>query len=108
MIDTDGWTRGRLKPFQVHGSIYGVVPARTGHLKPAGDWNSQEIVCNGRDLKVRLNGVEIVDANLDEASPIDGREHPGLQRKKGHIGFLGHTSGVQFRNIQIKELSSEP
>lgn len=103
IIDTDGWTRGKLKPFQVHGSIYGVVPAETGHLKPAGEWNSEEIVCIGRQVKVTLNGHVIVDANLDEVSPIDGEAHPGLQRERGHLGFLGHTGGVEFRNIRIKE-----
>jgi hypothetical protein len=48
-----------------------------------------------------------VDADIDEASTqktMDGRDHPGLKRKKGHIGFLGHGSRVEFRNILIKEL----
>jgi hypothetical protein len=36
---------------------------------------------------------------------IDNREHPGLLNKSGHIGFLGHGSFVQFRNIMIKELT---
>ncbi|MHB8863537.1 MAG: 3-keto-disaccharide hydrolase, partial [Pirellulaceae bacterium] len=55
-----------LKDYQHHGSIYGVVPAKTGHLKPAGEWNDQEIVCDGRHVKVILNGAVIVDADLDE------------------------------------------
>lgn len=103
VIDTDGWP-GKLKPFQVHGSIYGVVPAKTGHLKPAGEWNTQEITCDGRKVRITFNGVVIVDANLDEVSPIDGKEHPGLKRERGHIGFLGHTGRVEFRNIRVKEL----
>jgi hypothetical protein len=32
------------------------------------------------------------------------KKHPGLARSKGHIGFLGHGSRVEFRNIEIKEL----
>ncbi|MBL7189212.1 MAG: DUF1080 domain-containing protein [Phycisphaerae bacterium] len=106
VIDTDGWPRN-LKRFQGHGSIYGVVPAKTGHLKPAGRWNEEEIHCEGRHVKVTLNGEVIVDANLDEASPMDGQEHPGLKREKGYIGFLGHTGRVEFSNIRIKELSKE-
>ena len=66
VIDTPNWKN--LKPWQVHGSIYGVVPAKTGHLKPAGEWNSEEIVCQGRSVKVTLNGVAIVDANLDDGA----------------------------------------
>ena len=90
----------------MHGSIYGVVPAQTGHLKPAGQWNTQEILCDGRRVKVTLNGAAILDADLDGVDPIDGDDHPGLQRDEGHIGFLGHTKGVEYRNIRIKELPS--
>ena len=32
------------------------------------------------------------------------KKHPGLANTKGHIGFLGHGSRVEFRNIRIKEL----
>src|SRR2546425_13317611 len=31
-----------IKEGQHHGSVYGVVPAKTGFLKPAGEWNSEE------------------------------------------------------------------
>jgi hypothetical protein len=96
-----------LKPYQYHGSIYGVVPAKRGHLKPVGEWNEQEVIADSRQITVKLNGVIIVDADIDEASTpktIDGRDHPGLKRQKGHIGFLGHGSRVEFRNIRIKEL----
>jgi hypothetical protein len=83
------------------------VPAKRGHLKKPGEWNSEEITCNGRQVTVKLNGHTIVDADLDKASTpktIDGNDHPGLKREKGHIGFLGHGSRVEFRNIRIKEL----
>jgi hypothetical protein len=96
-----------LKPYQYHGSIYGVVASKRGHQKPVGEWNFQEVIAKGRQITVKLNGVTIVDADLDEASTpktADGRAHPGLKRTKGHIGFLGHGSRVEFRNIRIKEL----
>jgi hypothetical protein len=35
---------------------------------------------------------------------MDGRPHPGLRNKSGHIGFLGHGSVVEFRNLRIKEV----
>jgi hypothetical protein len=96
----------KLKPYQYHGSIYGVVPAKQGHMKKAGEWNQQEIVCNGRRVKVMLNGAVIVDADLDHVTPMDGKEHPGLKYEKGRIGLHAHGYGekVFFRNIRIKEL----
>jgi hypothetical protein len=53
---------------------------------------------------VVLNGTVIVDADLSEVNPVDGRKHPGLKRTNGHIVLLGHDSRVEFRNIRIKEL----
>jgi hypothetical protein len=99
-----------LKPYQFHGSVYGVAPAEKGHQKPVGEWNSEEIIAKGRHITVKLNGATIVDADLDKASTpktMDGREHPGLKNEKGHIGFLGHGSRIEFRNIRIKELKAE-
>jgi len=32
------------------------------------------------------------------------KKHPGMNRAKGHIGFLGHGARVEFRNLRIKEL----
>jgi HEAT repeat protein len=96
-----------LKPYQYHGSIYGVVPARRGVLRPAGEWNSEEVTARGRRITVAVNGVVVVDADIDAASSggtIDGRDHPGLKRDSGRLGFLGHGSVVEFRDIRIKEL----
>ncbi len=96
-----------LKPYQYHGSIYGVVPARRGVLKPVGEWNAEEVTVQGRHVAVVVNGTTIVDADIDAAAAggtIDGHDHPGLKRESGHIGFLGHGAIVEFRNIRIKEL----
>ncbi|MGJ1273100.1 DUF1080 domain-containing protein [Sphingobacterium siyangense] len=96
-----------LKQYQYHGSIYGVVPAKKGHLKPVGEWNSEEIVVKGNRIKVTLNGAVIVDADIAEASKngtLDGKQHPGLKRTSGHIGFLGHGTEVFFKDIRVKKL----
>jgi hypothetical protein len=95
----------RLAPYQYHGSIYGVVPAKRGALKPAGEWNSQEIRAEGSKIKITLNGEVIVDADLSKIEEtIDKRPHPGLHNPSGYIGFLGHGDPLEFRNIRIKEL----
>lgn len=96
-----------LQPYQYHGSVYGIIPAKREFLKPVGEWNTEEIWVKGDDIKVTLNGTVIVDGNMAEASKngtADHKNHPGLQRHKGYIGFLGHGSDLKFRNIRIKEL----
>jgi len=97
-----------LQPYQYHGSIYGIVPAKRGFLKPTGEWNSEEVIAKGRRITVILNGETIVDADLDEATkdgPMDHKEHKGLDNAKGHLGFLGHGTVVKVRNIRVKELN---
>lgn len=99
-----------ITPLQHHGSVYGIIPAKADHhsaFKPVGEWNYEEIVADGDNIRVTVNGVVILDGNIREATKNgtpDHKEHPGLFNKKGHIGFLGHGSPVKFRNIRIKEL----
>ncbi len=94
-----------LQPYQAHGSIYGVVPAKRDALKPQGQWNSEEIVAKGSKIKVTVNGKVVVDADLNTIKEtIDHHAHPGLHNPKGYIGFLGHGDPVKFRNIRVKEL----
>ena len=96
---------GKLRPAQYHGSVYDVIPAQRGYLKKAGEWNEEEIRTEGRRIKVTLNGTVILDADLDSVrDPEVLKKHPGLARTAGHIGFLGHGSLVEFRNIRVKEL----
>jgi hypothetical protein len=98
--------KGKIKSEQHHGSIYDVIPARTGFLKPAGEWNEEEIMAQGSRIRVTLNGVIILDADLTNVrEEATLKKHPGLKKKSGHIGFLGHGTLVEFRNIRIKALS---
>ena len=111
ILDNTAEKYAKLKPYQYHGSVYGVIPAKRGFLKPVGEWNQQTVRVEGSKVKVTLNGTDIVDGDFLEASKagtMDGKEHPGLQKTKGHIGFLGHGDVVRFRNIRIKELTVKP
>jgi len=98
-----------IKDYQSHGSIYGVVAAKRGALKPTGEWNEQEIMAKGSKIKITLNGTVIVDADIapfaeGKEKTLDGGKHPGLSRTTGYIGFLGHGSPVAFKNLRIKEI----
>lgn len=107
ILDDSAEKYATLKPYQYHGSVYGLVPAKRGSLKPVGEWNHQEVVVENDHIKVTLNGTVIVDAKLTEATKngtMDGAEHPGLKREKGHIGFLGHGDRIAIKNVKIREL----
>lgn len=103
--------RGWLKPWQRHGSIYGISPSTgsTEALRPVGEWNDEFILVYGRRVTVTLNGRVIQDADLDAATKdgtLSGKDHPGLRRTSGHVGFLGHGDRVEYRDIRIRPIAS--
>jgi HEAT repeat protein len=110
ILDNDADVYKNLEIYQYHGSVYGVIPAKRGFLKPTGQWNTQEVIAKGNRITITLNGTVILDGDIAEASKqftqtTDKKEHPGLSNKSGHIGFLGHGSPLAFRNLRIKDLS---
>jgi len=107
VLDNEAPKYKDLHPYQYHGSVYGVIPAKRGYLLPTGQWNKEEIIARGNKIKVILNGTVILDGDIKEASKggtKDHREHPGLLRPTGHLGFLGHGDVVRFRNMRVKKL----
>jgi hypothetical protein len=100
ILDDDAPAHKNIKPCQYHGSIYCKVAAKRGHTKPPGQWNSEEIWCKGSHWKVTVNDVVIVDVDL---TTVPGAEALA-KRTKGPLGFLGHGSRVEFRNLRVKDL----
>lgn len=105
VLDDDAPKYATLDPRQYHGSIYGIVAAKRGALKPVGQWNEQEVTVVGSRIKVELNGQVIVDADVAPVETyLHDLPHPGKMLTQGHFGFAGHGDPVKFRNIRIKEL----
>lgn len=105
VLDNTAKKYAKLKPWQYHGSAYGMVPAHRGYLRPVGEWNFQEVTVVGSRITVELNGSVILDADLGKIEkPVSGRSHEGRTRKKGHFGFAGHNDPVRYRNVMIKRL----
>ncbi len=107
ILDDSAKKYEKLQPYQFHGSVYGLIPAVRGSLKPVGEWNAEEIIMDGRHVKVTVNGQVIVDANLDEATKdgtMDKKKHPGLKRTTGNISLCGHGDKLWFRNMKVKPI----
>ena len=113
---------GWLRDYQVHGSIYGVVPAKRIKHKPLGEWSTEEIIVEGDHIKVTVNGEVITDANVRKVTKghnvapdgsdknpytIDGHNHPGMFNRKGYISFCGHGAGLKIRNVRILDLGDK-
>lgn len=95
----------QLDPAHKSGAIYGVVPARQGLQKPAGQWNRFTITWKGSMLYVVFNGQQ---AAMMDASRYD-QPHPMFDKlikefDKGQVGLQYHGGTIWFRNIRIKPL----
>ncbi len=108
VLDDTAPQYAKLDPRQFCGSVYGIVAAKTGYLRPVGEWNFEQVIVEGPRIKVELNGTVIVDTDVSKVTEyMHGSKHPGKDRKFGNFGFAGHDDPVAFRNIQIKRLDEQ-
>jgi hypothetical protein len=93
---------------QANGSVYGIVAAQQGYLRPVGEWNFEEVTVKGPVITVELNGTRILHADVSKVTEyMANSPHPGKDRTSGHFGFAGHNDPVAFRNIEIKKLDKK-
>jgi len=105
VLDNDAGQYKELDARQYHGSVYGMVAAHRGYLRPVGEWNFQEVTVKGPRIRVELNGTVIVDADVSQVTAFLGDQpHPGKDLTSGHFGFAGHNDPVAFRKVRIREL----
>ena len=122
ILDHDDPIYAGLREYQVHGSVYGIIPAKRIKHKPLGEWSEEEIRVKGTHITVTVNGEVILDGDVKEACKghnvapdgsnnnpytVDHQNHPGLFNKSGHIGFLGHGAGLKLRAVRILDLSKK-
>lgn len=122
ILDHDDPIYAGLREYQVHGSVYGIIPAKRIKHKPLGEWSEEEIRVKGNHITVTVNGEVILDGDVKEACKghnvapdgsnnnpytVDHQNHPGMFNKAGHIGFLGHGAGLKLRAVRILDLSKK-
>lgn len=98
-----------LREDQYTGSLYYQAPTRQrASLRPAGEWNHCEVRCLGDQVRVWINSelvneIDLAAGRQDEQS--NRRAWQLSQRSPlGAIALQGHTTRVEFRNIEIHDL----
>jgi len=95
------------------GSLYDIIPANPQNARPAGEWNSIEIICLQGKVVHRQNGVKVLEYELwtpEWKALVSKSKFPGLNpdweniAKEGIIGLQDHGNDVWFRNIKIRAL----
>ncbi|HYH67655.1 MAG TPA: DUF1080 domain-containing protein [Urbifossiella sp.] len=107
LIDDENWAKvhgSKLAPYQHTGSIYDVQPAKLQANCPIGEWNHVRVVCKGPSVLIEQNGKELLKADLNDHKDRAAKNHPGLKRDKGHIGFQSYNIKVEFKDVVVKEL----
>jgi len=105
VLDNEHPKYAKLDPRQYHGSVYGMIPAHRGYLRPTGEWNYQEVTVRGSRIAVEVNGTPILDGDVATVTTfMNNQAHPGKDRPHGHFGFAGHNDPVAFRNVSLQTL----
>jgi hydroxymethylpyrimidine pyrophosphatase-like HAD family hydrolase len=95
------------------GSLYDLLPAKPQNAKPAGEWNSVEIICYNGTIVHKQNGETVLEYHLwtdDWKKLVKDSKFPNLNEKwadvapEGYIAFQDHGDNVWYRNVKIKEL----
>jgi len=104
----DGATHGDC------GAIYNCLSPSKKVTKPAGAWNHMTIQAMGPMIYVVMNGVQIIDMNVNEwDTPHKNKD--GSRNKfskaikdmprEGFIGFQDHGQPVWYRHVRIKKFN---
>ncbi len=95
------------------GSLYDLIPADPQNTKPAGEWNSVEILVYNGTVVHKQNGETVLEYHLwtdDWNNLVAGSKFPELNpdwanvAKSGYIALQDHGDDVWFRDIKIREL----
>ena len=100
ILDDENPKYATLDPRQYCGSVYGMIAARRGFLRPTGQWNFFDVMVKGPTIRIELNGSQILDGDVSKVTSFMGdKPHPGKDRPSGFFGFAGHSDPVAFANI---------
>lgn len=110
VLDDSGHADGRSR-LTAAGSLYGLIAAPPGVVRPPGQWNEVRIIADGAHVEHWLNGTKVADYELWSdawralvaASKFVEWPTYGMART-GRIALQDHGDRVAFRNIRIKVL----
>jgi len=110
VLDDKGHPDRKL-PSHRAGSLYDLIQAKEGAVKPWGQWNHAEIKLDNGKLDLYLNDVNVVSTTLWDdnwkkmLAKSKFKEWPDFGTfKKGHIALQDHGNDVWYRNVMIKKL----
>ena len=112
MIDDERHADAKIGAHRQTAAFYDVLPAADRPLKPAGEWNSSQVIVKGKHVEHWLNGKRVLQYELDSPelnAAIAKSKFKDIARfgkpQKGHILIQDHGNAVWYRNVRIKPLT---
>ena len=103
VLDDTAKQYAKLDPRQYNGSVYGMVPAQRGYLRPVGEWNFEEVTVKGPKIQVELNGTVIVDADVSKIDTyMANSPHPGKTALAGTSASRATTIRWRFAMCRLR------
>jgi len=99
--------------YQDTAAIYDLCKPESYELKPLGEWNHIQIICNHNLIFVELNGRMVTRMDLDDFTEAGRRPDGGEDKfdwvpkdrpRKGYIGLQDHGGDCWYKNIKIRPL----
>jgi hypothetical protein len=89
------------------GSLYSLSKVSARTQKPAGEWNTMDIVLDGQTTTVILNGTEVNKFHGDQPTPPRKQWYEPVRGPRpdfGYIGLQNHDarSTVYFKEVSVK------
>lgn len=104
---------GRPVDKHSHGAVYDCKEPSRLMTKPTGEWNSVTIAVQGSRIHIEMNGVDIIDVDLDQwtepnmnpdGTPNKFNTAMKYFPRRGLIGLQDHGGRLWYRNLKIKRL----
>jgi hypothetical protein len=110
VLDNDGNHDGKIHTHRA-GDLYDLIASSTEPVKAVGEWNRVEIYSKGGQLKLFMNGVNVVSTTMWDDNWRQMIAHSKFKSwaafgvaHSGKIDLQDHGFPVWFRNIKIKKL----
>jgi hypothetical protein len=111
LIDDERHPDAKIGPHRQTAALYDVFPAHDRPIKPAGEWNTSEVIVKGNHVEHFLNGKKVLEYELDSAelrAAIAKSKFKDIARfgkpQDGHILVQDHGDQVWYRKIEIKKI----
>ena len=110
LIDDERHPDAKIGPHRQTAALYDVFPAHDRPMKPAGQWNTSEVIVKGNHVTHILNGKTVLEYDLGSPelkAAIAKSKFKDIARfgtpQDGHILVQDHGDQVWYRKIEIKK-----